>query len=244
MPESTDERILTDVWDRPTRVLHWTIAVLVITLALLMIGNYGMEYLGVDESVRTPLRRLHAYTGYAFIIALALRLLWGFAGNAYARWTDIIPYGKERWRAAGHNIRWYLSGFRGRPAGAVGHAPFASVFYTALFIVLVSQAVTGLILAGSEFHMYPAYLFMRGMSGAGLDAVGDSVIGDVHALGFWFILFFLVAHLFGLVVHEVKEKTGLLSSMIHGKKYLPKAEVMKVEKKADLRTEAVESVSL
>lgn len=32
----------------------------------------------------------------------------------------------------------------------------------------------------------------------------------------------LSIHLFGLAVSEVKEKTGLLSSMIHGKKYLPK----------------------
>ncbi len=222
MNASGNERVLTDVWDRPTRLLHWTIALLVITLALLMIGNYGMEYLGIDESVRTPARRLHAYTGYAFVLALGLRLVWGFIGNAYARWSDIIPHGKERWKAVGHNIRWYLSGFKGRPFGAVGHDPFASVFYAALFLVLMSQAVTGLILAGSEFHMYPAYFFMKGMSGVRLDAVGDSVIGDVHVFGFWFIFFFLGAHLFGLVAHEVKEKTGLLSSMIHGKKYLPK----------------------
>jgi Ni,Fe-hydrogenase I cytochrome b subunit len=33
-------------------------------------------------------------------------------------------------------------------------------------------------------------------------------------------LFFLGAHLFGLVAHEVREKTGLLSSMVHGRKYL------------------------
>ncbi len=217
-----DERVMTDVWDRQTRVLHWIIALLVITLALLMIGNFGMEYLGIAESVRTPVRRLHAYIGYVFVIALVLRIIWGFAGNAYARWTDIIPHAREHWGAAWHNVRWYLGGLRGRPFGAVGHDPFASLFYIALFLVLISQAVTGLILAGSEFHMYPAYFFMKGMSDARLDAIGDSFVGDLHEFGFWFILFFFAAHIAGLVAHEVKEKTGLLSSMIHGKKYLRK----------------------
>ncbi len=221
MNEETDSRVLTDVWDRQTRVLHWINAILVITLALLMVGRDGMEFLGAGKSLLTPIKRLHAYIGYVFVFTFALRVWWGFAGNTYARWSDIIPYRKERWQAIARNLTWYLSGFKGRPASATGHDPLASVFYVVLFLTLLSQAATGLVLSGAELKLYPAFFFMQGMSDAARHALGSS-IKEVHEFGFWLIAGFLAAHLCGLVVHEIKEKTGLLSSMIHGKKYFPK----------------------
>ncbi len=215
------ERVLTDVWDRQTRILHWINALLIITLALLMIGKAGMEFLGVERSLRLPVKRLHAYIGYVFVFTFSLRVFWGFMGNTYARWTDMIPHRKEHLRAIWRNLRWYLSGFKGSPARAVGHDPSAAVFYAALFLILLSQSVTGLILSGTEFKMYPAFFFMKSMSVSARQSFGNP-LGDAHEFGFWFIILFLAAHLTGLVVHEVKEKTGLLSSMIHGKKYFPK----------------------
>jgi len=221
MSEGGTERVLTDVWDRQTRILHWINAVLIITLALLMIGKEGMALLGADRAMKMPVKRLHAYVGYVFVFTFALRVWWGFMGNTYARWTDIIPFRKEQRQAIAKNLRWYLTGFKGSPAGATGHDPLAAIFYAALFLVLLSQAITGLILSGTEFKMYPAFFFMKDMSAAARESFGDS-LGEIHEFGLWFIMFFLAAHLFGLVVHEVKEKTGLLSSMIHGKKYFPK----------------------
>lgn len=211
---------MTDVWDWETRVLHWLNAILIITLMLLIIGKEGMEIIGVEKALRAPVKRLHAYVGSAFAVTFSLRVIWGFLGNAYSRWPDIIPYKKERWRAIGTNIRWYLSGFEGSPARVTGHDPLASLFYIALFLVLVSQTLTGLTLAGIEFKMFPGRLFVGGMSKNAADAL-EGTIGEVHELGILFIAFFIIAHLTGLVIHELKEKNGLFSSMIHGKKYFP-----------------------
>jgi Ni,Fe-hydrogenase I cytochrome b subunit len=213
------ERVLVDVWDRPLRILHWVNMLLVVALALLMLGDLSMEYLGVGEETRDRVARLHATVGYVLACTFSLRLIWGFLGNKYSSWCDIIPYKKEQRQAIAHNIKWYLSGFRGSAAKVVGHDPLASLFYIALFLVLASQAATGLFLAGTEFQMFPGSLLAGSLSGSAAETL-EEAFEEVHEFGFWFIIFFICAHLGGLVVHEVKERTGLFSSMIHGKKYL------------------------
>jgi len=211
---------MVDVWDWETRVLHWYNALLVISLALLMVSSEVMKDLGVKGSIREPVNELHAYLGYFLVVGFLLRILWAFVGGRYSRWADIIPYTKQRWADIGQTVRWYLGGFRGSPAPAKGHDPLASLFYIALFIVLASQCITGLFLAGAEFHMFPGTLFTAGMTKSAVRAMAHEV-EEFHEFGFYFVIFFLAAHLTGLVVHEIGEKKGLLSSMIHGRKYFP-----------------------
>ena len=143
-----EERVMAKVWDWETRVLHWLNATLVITLALLMLTNEGMEIIGVEKGLRAPVKRLHAYVGHVFIVTFMLRVLWGFLGNRYARFSDIIPLRREQRQAMAANMRWYLSGFRGSPARVLWHDPLASLLYIVLFIVLLTQAVSGMALAG------------------------------------------------------------------------------------------------
>lgn len=222
--ELNRERVMVDVWDWQTRVLHWVNAMLIITLALLIIGKFGMEYLGVAKNLRAPVKKLHAYVGYVFIITFMLRLFWGFAGNKYARWRDIIPYNAKRWAEIAQDIRWYLSFFGGRPANVLGHDPLAALFYIALFVILILQSATGIILSGTEFNMYPGFALTGGMSKDAAESLGDA-LGVVHEFGFWFILFFFAAHITGMVAHELKEKTGMFSAMIHGKKYIAREDL-------------------
>lgn len=218
---SDNERVIVEVWDWELRVLHWINMILIVSLALLMLGKEGMEILGVPKEFRSPMNTVHATLGYIFICTFVLRVIWGFLGNSYARWSDIIPYKKERWRDIGRNIKWYFSFFAGTPARVVGHDPLASLFYMALFLVLCCQAVTGLVLAGIELDMFPGSLIFGGMGEHSLEEI-EEVAEEIHEFGLWFIIFFLAAHIVGLVVHEIKEKNGLFSSMIHGKKYLPR----------------------
>lgn len=215
-----DRRVVVDVWDWQTRVLHWTNALLVLTLALLMLGNEAMEALGVAKALRRPVKQLHAYTGYVFVFTFTLRIAWAFLGNEYARWRDIVPLTGEQWSGVAANVRWYLSGFKSEPPLSRGHNPLASLFYTALFVVLAAQALTGLTLAGVELHMAPAAWFTAGLGEEALEAVEEAA-EEIHEFGLWFVIFYLTAHIGGLVFHEIGERTGLFSSMIHGKKYFP-----------------------
>lgn len=213
------ERVLVDVWDWPTRVLHWLNALLVISLIVLILGVEWMEELGIEKKLRRPVKEWHAWLGHVFMVTLFLRIIWGFVGNKYARFSDILPLRSWQWNAIGHNIKWYLSGFKGRAARAIGHDPLAAVFYTVLFIVLISQALTGMLLSGADFNTFPGTLFTAGMSEEALEGLEESLEG-LHEAGMLFILFFIAAHLIGLVAHELKEKTGLFTSMVNGKKCL------------------------
>lgn len=218
------ERVLVDAWDWPTRVLHWVNALLVISLIVLILGVEWMEELGIEKQLRRPVKEWHAVLGHVFMVTLSLRIIWGFIGNRYARFTDIVPLKGSQWQGIGHNIKWYLSGFKGRAAKAIGHDPLAAVFYTVLFIVLISQAITGMLLSGADFHTFPGTLFVGGMGEEAIEGL-EEVLEEVHEIGFLFILFFIAAHLIGLIAHELREKTGLFTSMINGKKYVPREDI-------------------
>ncbi len=159
------DRVIIKVWDVPTRLLHWVNAALIIALILLILGNVGMESLGVGKLLRAPVKQLHAYVGHLFIITFFLRILWGFAGNTYARWGDIRPFSKEARAGIIANIRWYLGGCRSRAGSYIGHDPLAALFYTGLVFVLCSMIITGLLMSGLEFNLFPGSVVVGALSG-------------------------------------------------------------------------------
>ncbi len=213
------DRVIIKVWDVPTRLLHWVNASLVIVLILLMLSNDGMEMLGVEESVRDSVMQFHAYAGHLLILTFSLRILWGFFGNTYAGWGDIRPFNSGFRQGVVGSIRWYLGGCKSKAVKYIGHDPLASVFYIGLVLVLFTMAITGVLLSGIEFKLFPGTLFTGSFSAAAAKGISHALM-EVHESGFFFIVFFIAAHIVGLVIHEVKEKTGLLSSMVHGRKYL------------------------
>ena len=50
------ERVLVDVWDWPTRVLHWLNALLVISLIVRILGVEWMEERGIGQRSRRPVK--------------------------------------------------------------------------------------------------------------------------------------------------------------------------------------------
>lgn len=221
MANSNEKIYAVKVWDLQTRVLHWTNAILVISLALLALSFEVFEELGIEEE---PVKKIHAYIGYVFIFTLMLRIVWGFFGNEYARWLDIIPYKKESRQAILANIKYYLSGFKIKPPVSIGHNPLASLFYIAMFLVLISQALTGIVLSGLEFGFAPLGNYFSQYGHDAKEGIED-IFEDLHEFGLWFVIFFFAAHMTGLLVHTIFEKTGLFSSMLHGKKYFPKGDL-------------------
>lgn len=219
------------VWDIPTRVLHWLNAVTVISLVLLILMMEGMESLGLSEDaeelLQDQLTLLHAYAGYFLTVTYSCRIIWGFIGNRHARFSDMISFKREHWAAIGANIKWYLSGFRGHPPVSIGHNPLASLLYLPLFIVLGVQVLTGITLAGLEYDVFPGTVIKNIWGIEGVDAFGDAA-EEIHEFGYGFILFFFFCHMGGLVLHELGERSGLLSAMIHGRKYFSRDRIEKM----------------
>src|SRR5690606_30899698 len=65
------------VWDLPTRLSHWAIAVLV----LVQFGSGLFEVLPMAW---------HLWCGYALLVALLFRVLWGFVGSPSARFGRFL----------------------------------------------------------------------------------------------------------------------------------------------------------
>ncbi len=87
----------THVWDLPTRLFHWTLAILVVVCFLT--GWNGGNWMV-----------WHGRAGSAIVGLIAFRLVWGVIGSTYARFATfvrgpqaIVAYLKGQWCGAGHN---------------------------------------------------------------------------------------------------------------------------------------------
>jgi len=115
------------VWDPFIRIFHWS-----------LVAGFAIAYLSGDEE-----GVLHAYSGYVVGILIALRLLWGFVGSKYARFSQFLY-------SPGEVIQ-YLKGLRsGKPEHYLGHNPAGSWMIFALIASIVVTTVTGLQVYGIE----------------------------------------------------------------------------------------------
>ena len=111
---------LVRIWDLPTRLFHWLLALGVIALVTTAQLGY-MEW--------------HFRLGYAVLTLLIFRLLWGLFGGRWSRFTAFIYSPASLWR--------YLRG-QGDPSHAVGHSPTGALSVFALLFFLLAQVGTGL----------------------------------------------------------------------------------------------------
>lgn len=109
-PSPTPARVR--VWDLPTRLFHWSLAL-----------SFATAFL-TAESER--LRDIHVMAGYAVAGLVAFRLLWGFIGGRHARFADF-------WPTPSRLLAYLNSLVAGRPQHYVGHNPAGAV---AIFLLL------------------------------------------------------------------------------------------------------------
>ncbi|RYF69211.1 MAG: cytochrome B, partial [Comamonadaceae bacterium] len=92
------------VWDLPTRLFHWALALCVLgSLATAWIPGSAIEW--------------HARLGYTALALLAFRLLWGVVGGRWSRFTSFLY--------APTSVVSYLRG-RPHPDHLVGHNPLGA----------------------------------------------------------------------------------------------------------------------
>ncbi|MEJ2465922.1 MAG: cytochrome b/b6 domain-containing protein [Candidatus Thiodiazotropha sp.] len=224
------------VWDRTVRVFHWFNVLLI--LGMIAIGTVilNAKALGVSVDGKILLKTVHVYVGYAFIVNLSWRLIWGFIGNRYARWKAILPIGdqyKKQRLAFTDGIK------KGNSVAFMGHNPLARWMVTLLFVLLSSMAVTGLVVGGTDVYMPPfggSFKTWIAESPATVDIIkpySDEGVNKqayegmrefrkpfitVHYYGFFILLGAIILHLLGAVVSEFRERNGLVSAMFTGEK--------------------------
>lgn len=142
----------------------------------------------VDDE--SPLFSYHMLAGLTIAFLLALRFIWGFIGTTYVRFSSFKLNPIEL-------IRYFKDAVVTKTKAYPGHNPASSYAAVIMFACAIGLAISGILMAtGGE---------------------NDS-LEEVHELLANIFLITVVIHLVGIVLHHVKHRDSLWSSMLDGKK--------------------------
>lgn len=226
------------VWDASIRWFHWLNLLCMLGLIAVGVIILNDKALGVTNEGKILLKTVHVWIGYVFTLNLSWRLLWAFIGGPQARLRAFLPGG----RGYMNDVRAYIADFvAGRPRQYLGHNPLGRLAVSLLLLLLMTQAVTGLVLAGTDLFYPPigAWIAERiaapGVDPAALVPYAKEMYDQVayeamrafrepfitlHYYNFFVLITFGVIHILAVVVTELREGGTLVSAMITGKKVL------------------------
>lgn len=177
-----NERIL--VWDLPTRLFHWLLA-----------ATFAGAWL-TAESERWI--NVHVTLGYSFAGLIAFRLLWGFVGSRYARFSSFVT-------GTGPVARYLGSILTFRPEHHVGHNPAGGWAVLALLALGFATALSG----------YAAY------------TVGAHWLEELHEGAASTMLALVFVHIGAVLVSSLIHRENLVRAMWNGYKRGSPAEAIR-----------------
>ncbi len=184
-------------WDLPTRLFHWALVFCIISAWV------SFEYAG---KLGDPTLRWHRWNGYAILILLVFRILWGFVGGSTSRFAAFIRW---PWVALG-----YLKDtLAGRHRAYLGHNPAGSWMIVALIVVVMGQGVLGLFtLEHNEVTAGPLQRLILD------DEVTTKLVQSLHGRGFYVIMGLAALHVLANVLYQHLAKDKLITAMVTGRK--------------------------
>jgi cytochrome b len=177
------------VWDLPTRLFHWGLAACVVTsIATGYVGGGVMEW--------------HARVGYAILTLLLFRLVWGFVGGHWSRFSSFIH--------APAGVIAYLRG-RSHPDHLVGHNPLGALSVIAMLAFLLAQVATGLIGDDEISFTGPLNRFVS-------NANGLAATWYHKRIGQWVLVALVLLHVVAVLFYLWKKGENLIRPMLGGDK--------------------------
>ncbi len=208
------------VYEAPVRLWHWINAAAIIVLCVTgyLIGSPppSMQISeAVNQFVFGYIRFAHFAAGMILIFGFLGRIYWAFVGNHHARQLFYVPIWRaEYWRELLYELRWYLFLVR-EPKKYVGHNPLAQLAMFFFITLGVSfMIVTGLALyaEGAQAGSLPDHLF-----GWVHRLVWNSqVLHTLHHLGMWWIVIFMIIHIYVAIREDIMSRQSIVSTMISG----------------------------
>jgi Ni/Fe-hydrogenase 1 B-type cytochrome subunit len=207
------------VWDAVVRVVHWVIAASLFVLAItgIYIGNPFLIARGAPDelSVMATVKVVHFYFAITFTLAVALRVLWWFAGTYYSSWRELVPTTARRRRDFIRMFRFYVFLDKSPPLN-IGHNPLAGTAYLLVYGLYFLQILTGLALYSVSATGYmEMWQFLLPIFG------GAQTVRWIHHLVMWFLLGFFAHHIWSVILMARVEGYGFIDSLFSGYKFLP-----------------------
>lgn len=193
MNASIDSLRRVRIWDLPTRLFHWA-------LALTLVGSIATGQIGGGAMV------WHFRLGQAALVLLLFRLVWGLVGGRWSRFAALA--------LSPRSLALYLRG-QGDASLQAGHSPLGSLSVVALGLLLAAQLGAGLVsnddiaLAGPLSHLVS-------------NATVAAATAYHKGLGKLLLVLWVLLHLAALAWYSLRGRK-LLPAMVHGDKTLAQA---------------------
>jgi cytochrome b len=164
------------VWDRFVRLFHWCTAGLVL-----------LAFLTTDDA-----RWLHEFAGYAVLVLIVARGVWGIVGTRHALFISFI--------AGPRAVLRYLTLLRaGRAPRHLGHNPAGGAMIVALLVLLIIVSVSG------GLSQTDAYF-------------GMPWVDHLHHISAHLLLGLIGLHVAGVIISSWVHRENLVLAMITGRK--------------------------
>jgi cytochrome b len=183
------------VWDLPTRLFHWTF------VTLILCAWVSSEF---ASKINDPTLKWHRWNGYAILVLVVFRLIWGFAGSSTSRFSSFM-----RWPRVA--LSYGLDVLRGRERPFLGHNPLGSWMVLMLLGAVAAQSVLGLYTL--EHNDITAGPLNRTIS-----EETSKVVGWLHVRGFNVILALAALHVLANSLYQIVKKDPLITAMVTGVK--------------------------
>ncbi|HEX7915769.1 cytochrome b/b6 domain-containing protein [Rudaea sp.] len=168
-----------EVWDKPVRIMHW--------LLVLAVASAWFT--------RGRLDSWHEWLGYAALVIVALRIVWGFIGSRHARFAQFV-------RAPRASLRYLREIATGRAPRHLGHNPLGGWMILALLSCVSALGLTGW-LATTDWLWGYAWL------------------AELHAGLGWTFVTLVCLHLAGVLFSSWQHRENLVAAMLSGRKAAP-----------------------
>jgi cytochrome b len=177
------------VWDLPTRLFHWGLVACVVGLvATAYVPGSWIEW--------------HARLGYAVLALLLFRLVWGFVGGRWSRFSAFLY--------SPRSILAYVRG-QGHPDHLIGHNPLGAFSVFAMKLALLVQVATGLVSDDEIAFQGPLNRWVDSSKGLAATWYHKDV-------GQWLVVALVVLHVLAIAFYQLKKKENLIGPMLHGDK--------------------------
>jgi cytochrome b len=177
---------LVRVWDLPTRVFHWALVAAVIGLVTTaQLGGAAMEW--------------HFRFGYLVLSLLLFRIIWGFAGGHWSRFSNFMFSPRQ--------VLAYLKGQTEHTSP--GHNPLGALSVFAMLLILMLQVASGLF---SDDEIAATGPLAKWATGAQI-AKATFYHKEIGKL---FILALVVLHIAAILFYLYRRRLNLVRPMLLG----------------------------
>lgn len=178
------------VWDLPLRLFHWL-------LAIAIAGAWFTYEVGGGNF------RWHSWFGYATVVLVVFRLIWGFVGPRHARFANFV-------RGIGAISRYARALFGPGAQRTPGHNPLGALMVVAMLALTGIIALTGLFANDEIFNTGPLYGYVS-------DELSD-VLSRIHRELCDVLWIAIAIHLLAIGWYWAIKRDNLVVPMITGRK--------------------------